>query len=228
MAVCQAPAKEFLMEFGFEADLNKVKETVSQSNAKNTHTKTHTIVTMGLLTAIVVVVQALAANIRLGMFSITLVLVPIAVGAALYGWKGGAWLGFVFGLVVMFTDTALFMAINPIGTILTVMLKGILAGLAAGLIYKPLAKKNELMAVIVTGVVVPIVNKGIFLLGCATFFLDTVRSWSADAGFANTAAYMLFGMTGFNFPIELGVNLILSTAIVRIIQLGRKKLNTGV
>lgn len=206
----------------FNAELKETKKS-SRWNAK----KTHTLVTMSLLTAIVVVVQLLAANIRLGMFSITLVLVPIAVGAALYGWKGGAWLGFVFGLVVMFTDTALFMAINPAGTIITVMLKGILAGLAAGLVYKPLAKKNELMAVIVTGVIVPLVNKGVFLLGCATFFLDTIRSWSVDSGYANTAIYMLFGMTGLNFPIELGVNLILSTAIVRIIQIGKKKLTSS-
>lgn len=185
----------------------------------------YTIVGLGLLTAIVVVLQLFASQIRIGgLFSITLCLAPIAIGAALYGWKGGVWLGFAFGLVVMFTDTALFFPINPAGTIITVMAKGMLAGLAAGLLFKPLAKKSDLFAVIVCGVVVPLVNKALFVAGCAIFFLDTVKSWAQSAEATSLVGYLFFGMTGFNFLVELGVNLVLSTAIVRIIQLGRKKL----
>ena len=106
-------------------------ENVKQAPAKG-KTNVYTIVGLGLLTAIVVVLQIFASNIKIGgLFSITLCLAPIAVGAALYGWKGGVWLGFAFGLVVMFTDTALFFPLNPFGTIVTVMLKGMLAGLAA-------------------------------------------------------------------------------------------------
>ncbi len=61
-----------------------------------TKEKTLMLAVMGVLTAIVIVLQALAIGIRFGTFSITLVLVPIVVGAALYGWKAGAWLGLVF------------------------------------------------------------------------------------------------------------------------------------
>ena len=46
------------------------------------------------------------------MFNITLVLVPIIVGAALYGWIAGVWLGLVFSIVVLFTDASLFLAIS--------------------------------------------------------------------------------------------------------------------
>ncbi len=184
-----------------------------------------TVVGLGLLTAIVIVLQLFASQLKIGgLFSITLCRAPISVGAALYGWKGGVWLGFAFGLVVMFTDTALFFPINPMGTIITVMVKGMLAGLAAGLLFKPLSKKSDLLAVIVCGVVVPLVNKLIFVAGCGIFFLDTVKQWAVGAEFTNVALYMFFGMTGFNFLVELGVNLILSTAIVRIIQVGRKRL----
>lgn len=185
----------------------------------------YTIVGLGLLTAIVVVLQLFASQIKIGgMFSITLCLAPIAIGAALYGWKGGVWLGFAFGLVVMFTDTTLFFPINPAGTIITVMAKGMLAGLAAGLLFKPLSKKSDIFAVIVCGIVVPLVNKAIFVAGCAVFFLDTVKTWASGAEATSLVAYLFFGMTGFNFLVELGVNLVLSTAIVRIIQIGRKKL----
>ena len=104
----------------------------------NTKIKTQTIVGLGLLTAIVVVLQAFALSIRFGVFTITLVLAPIIVGAALYKWRAGAWLGFVFGVVVLLTDAGAFLAVNIPGTIITCIAKGVLAGIVAGVIYKAL------------------------------------------------------------------------------------------
>ena len=98
--------------------------------------KTRTVVGMGILTAIVIVLQAMAIAIRFGTFSITLVLIPIVVGAALYGKLAGAWLGLVFGIVVLCTDAGAFLAISVPGTIVTCILKGVLAGFFAGVIYK--------------------------------------------------------------------------------------------
>ena len=62
---------------------------------------TKQVVGLGLITAIVIVLQFLGSFIKLGPFSVSLVLIPIVVGAALYGAKAGAWLGFVFGIVVL-------------------------------------------------------------------------------------------------------------------------------
>ena len=186
------------------------------------NTKTKNLVGIGLLTAVVVVLQALALGIRFVMFNITLVLVPIIVGVALYGYLAGVWLGAVFGLIVLFTDAGVFLAINIPGTIITCILKGVLAGMLAGLAYKALEKKNTLVAVIVPGVVAPIVNTGIFLLGCRLFFYDTIKEWAAGAGFANAGVYMLTAFVGLNFLVELAINLVLSTVIVRIIHIGRK------
>ncbi|MBP5198342.1 MAG: ECF transporter S component, partial [Lachnospiraceae bacterium] len=105
------------------------------------------IVGIGLLTAIVVVLQALAVGIRFGAFTITLTLAPIIIGAALFGPLVGAWLGFVFSIVVLITDAATFLAISIPGTIVTVILKGTLAGLFAGLVYVALEKRGKLLAV---------------------------------------------------------------------------------
>ena len=168
---------------------------------------TKTVVGMGLLTAIVIVLQALALNIRFGIFSITLVLVPIIVGAALYGWKAGAWLGFVFSVVVLLTDAGAFLAINIPGTIVTVLAKGTLAGLVAGVVYAALAKKfNKLSATVVAGILAPVVNTGIFVLGCFIFFYPTISEWAAGAGYENGAAYLIFGIVGLNFIVELAIN----------------------
>lgn len=199
-------------------------------NTKNTPSKgkkisTSTIVGIGLLTAIVVVLQFVSMALRFGTFSITLTLVPIVVGAALYGWKTGAWLGLVFGVAVLLTgDAAAFLAINIPGTIATVLVKGAMAGLCAGLVYRLVAKKNQVAAVLLSSITAPIVNTGIFLLGCRLFFYDTVQAWGAGLDFENTFVYMIVGLVGINFLIELGVNLVLNPAILQIIKIGKKKL----
>lgn len=185
---------------------------------------TKKIVGVGLFTAIVVVLQVLAVVIRpAGVFNISLVLVPIVVGAAMYGYKAGAWLGFVFGVVVLLTDASAFLAVNVPGTIITCILKGALAGLVSGLVYLALEKKNQIVAVFVSAIVCPIVNTGVFLLGCRIFFMDTINTWSAAAGYENAGAYMILGLVGVNFLIEMAINIVLSSVIVKIISIGKAK-----
>ena len=187
------------------------------------NSKTKNMVGVGLFTAIVVVLQFLGGGIRLGMFSISLVLIPIVVGAALYGWKSGAWLGFAFGAAVLLSgDAAAFLVVNPMATVLVVLVKGAACGLVAGLVYQLLKKINGTAAVFAAAVICPVVNTGIFLLGCQFFFLETVAQWAAAAGYENAAAYMFLGLAGFNFLIELGVNILLAPVIVRLIHIGKK------
>lgn len=185
--------------------------------------KTWTIVGLGMLTALVVVLQWFASGIKLGEFSITLTLVPIIVGAALFGWKAGAWLGFAFGMVVLFTpDVTFFMSISIPGTIITVLLKGVLAGMCAGIAYNLLSKKNQYAAVITAGVVSPVVNTGVFLLGCFTFFFKDYLSVFAESEGVSIIYFIIFYVIGFNFLVELAINLILASAIVMIINVVQK------
>ena len=188
-----------------------------------TNTKTSKVVGLGLFTAIVVVLQFLGSFIKFGPFSITLVLAPIVIGAALYGIGAGAYLGLVFGATVLISgDAAAFLTINPIGTVIIVLLKGMLAGLAAGLIYSLISKASSLAGVIVAGVVCPIVNTGIFLAGCYIFFQEWLVAVFGTTGFVTVVA----GLVGVNFIIEMGINMVLSTAIVKIINLGKKQLHS--
>lgn len=188
----------------------------------NTREKTLMLSFMGILTAIVIVLQALAIGIRFGTFNITLVLAPIVIGAAMYGWKAGAWLGLVFGIVVLFTDAGAFLAVSVPGTVITCILKGVLAGAASAAVYKLLENKSEWLAILAAAVVCPIVNTGVFLLGCLVFFLDTVSEWAAGFGYESVGAYFLFGFVGLNFLVELAINLCLSTVIVRILSIVKR------
>ncbi len=181
---------------------------------------TKTMVGVGLFTAIVVVLQLLGGGIKFGMFSISLVLVPIVVGSAVYGWKAGAWLGFAFGAAVLLSgDAAAFLAVDALGTVLVVLVKGIGCGLAAGVLYKLIARYNRILAVFMAAVICPVVNTGIFLLGCRIFFFETVAEWGAGLGFANATAYMFLGLAGVNFLIEMAVNIVLAPVIVRLIKI---------
>ena len=187
----------------------------------NVNKKTEALVGTAVLTAIVFVLQMMAVTIKLGTFSITLVLMPIVVGAALYGWKSGAWLGLAFGAAVLMSgDASLFMAVNAPGTIITVLAKGTAAGLCAGLVYKLLESKNQWLAIIAAAVVCPVVNTGIFLAGCFVFFLDTIKEW---AGTESLGIYVMTGLVGLNFVVELAINLVLSTVIERIVNAVRKR-----
>ena len=185
--------------------------------------KTKTVVGIGLFTAIVLVLQILVGGIKVGgLFSISLVLVPIVVGAAVYGIGAGAWLGFSFGIAVLLSgDAAAFLAVDVAGTILTVLVKGIGCGLVAALVYKAFAK-HKTLGVVMAAISCPIVNTGIFLVGCNLFFYDTVAQWGAQLGFANAADYMIFGLAGINFLVELATNILLAPVIIRLIKLGNK------
>lgn len=182
--------------------------------------KTRNLVGIGLFTAIVVVLQFLGGGIKFGMFSISLVLVPIVVGAAVYGWQAGGWLGFAFGAAVLLSgDAAAFLAIDPLATVCVVLIKGVACGVTAGLLYKLIGKANKTVGVFAAAIICPVVNTGVFLLGCWLFFLETVAQWGASLGFANAAEYMFLGLAGTNFLFELAVNLVLAPVIVRLIRI---------
>ena len=187
------------------------------------NSKTKKIVGIGLFTAIVLVLQFLGGSIRFGMFSISLVLVPIVVGAAIYGWQAGAWLGFIFGVAVLVSgDAALFLGFNVAGTIITVLLKGTLAGLAAAFLYKIFDKKNRYLAVSLAAITTPIVNTGIFFLGSMIFFFEDIQNyWSLEAG--EVTVFVVTGLIGFNFIVELILNLVLVPSVYRLVQIAKKK-----
>lgn len=182
------------------------------------------IITVGaVLTALVIILQFMGAFIRFGVFSVSLVLVPIVIGAATCSVGVSAWLGFVFGVVVLLSgDAAPFMSINMVGTIITVLVKGTACGLVAGIVYKLLVKWNSFAGVLGASLICPIVNTGIFLLGCQLFFLDGITAWGTEAGYTNVVAYMFLGLAGGNFIFELITNLILGPAAATLIKTIKK------
>ena len=179
---------------------------------------------LALLTAMVAVLAYFGGFIKIGgLASISLTLIPIVLGAALCGPTSGAWLGAVSGAVFFMTaDSAFWLGLSVPGTIITVMTKGILAGLCAGLVYKLLEKRNRYLAVIVSAIVCPIVNTGIFLIGCLLFFMDTVTAGATGQNMS-VFAYLIIFFVGLNFVFELLTNIVLSPAILRILNIRKRR-----
>ncbi len=172
---------------------------------------------LGLMTALVLILHAMGAFLRFGMFSISPVLVPIALGAIVCGPIGGAWLGGVSAMYILFTgQAAIFLGINAAGTVITVLLKGLLCGAASGWFYNAIEKKNPLLAVTVAAIACPIVNTGIFFIGCLVFFLPAL---AAEAGDTNVLIYILTTYIGGNFIFEFVVNLFFCPIIGRLVKL---------
>lgn len=79
----------------------------------------------------------------------------------------GCWLGLVFGAVVLLPgDAGLFLAADPGGAIVTVLSKGIACGAAAGLCCRWLPPRYPRLSILLSALAAPLVNTGVFLLGC--------------------------------------------------------------
>ena len=186
------------------------------------HKQIQKMVGLAIFTAVVIVLQLLGSFIKVGSFSISLVLIPIVVGAAVYGAGAGAFLGGVFGVVVTIacingSDVGgnLLFTQSPALTILICMVKGIAAGAAAGWVYRLLAGKNAYLAVAVSALAAPVVNTGLFCLGMRFFFYDTLVAWAAGQ---SLVYYVFIGLIGVNFLLETLINLVCSPISLRILN----------
>ncbi|MBQ9679634.1 MAG: ECF transporter S component [Ruminococcus sp.] len=192
----------------------------------NVKKNTYRLTGLAILTAIIIVLQIFTTFVKFGPFSITLALIPMVVGAAMYGVGAGAYLGAVLGVIVTImcitggdVGGAMVWAANPVLCAIMCVLKTAMAGLVAGLIYKALSGKNKFVAVLLAAIASPIVNTGIFIIGMLVFFKDLLAAW---AGGSDLLTYIIVGLTGVNFLVELGVNVILTPVVVKIIDAVKK------
>ncbi|MBQ9953100.1 MAG: energy-coupled thiamine transporter ThiT [Clostridia bacterium] len=185
---------------------------------------------LGLLLAVVVVLQYIGNFIPV-VAGINLTLIPIVVGAALLGPTGGLILGLACGLMTLFTPMAQgIMSYSPLMALLICFGKTGLAGFAAGWFYRWIAKKNRHIGIITASVATPIINTGLFVLGCS--LLVDYFIGNPDAGFGTVAAGTSVGafmgmicvMIAPNFIIEFLANAIASTAIYQVVKVVEKRI----
>ena len=191
---------------------------------KNKSIKTERLVLLALLSAMVAVLAYFGGFIKIGgLASVSLKLIPVVIGATLLGPLSGAWLGAVAGAVFFITpDSAFWLGLSIPGTVITVMVKGVLSGFFAGVVYRLLERFNRYLAVLVSAIVCPVVNTGIFLIGSLIFFMDTVSAGAVGEGMT-VGGYLIIFFVGLNFVFELLANIIMSPSIVRLLDIAKRK-----
>ncbi|MGP1611822.1 MAG: ECF transporter S component, partial [Catonella sp.] len=194
------------------------------------NTKTGRLVGMGILIALVIVLQTFASGFKIANFAPPLSLIPIIIGAILFGELCGAMLGLIFGIVVVVAVlsgaepfSTLMLNHNPVMTVLICLFKGAAAGYLSGVAYKLLSSKNNLCALIISSIITPIVNTGIFTIGMLTVFYKLVNDTAVSAGANNTITFFFTVFIGINFLIEVIFVAVLVPAISNIISIIKKK-----
>ena len=192
--------------------------------------KVKKLVGLATLTALVVGLQFLSNYVSFGSVSITLALIPVAVGAILYGPLAGLFLGAVMGGIALAApSTATFLQHNLVATIFLCLIKTGVAGLVSGYLFKLFAfiakkqenvnKKKALFAagIIVAALVVPVINTGLFIVGASIFFIDLFGDFITIINLVITT----------NFLIEFLVSAILSPALVTLVKVLTRQYDLG-
>ena len=170
---------------------------------------------IAILASIEIILQFIGNSIAFGPVSINLSLIPMALGAILFGPWCGLFLGLLNSIfVLMAPSTMLFYNVSVVGTVVTVLVKSSAAGFIGGLLYM-LLKKNNLLATIVTSLSLPVINTGLFVAGSLIFFREFLEANSG--AFANIYEFLFIGMIGWNFVFELATSIVLVYPIYRII-----------
>lgn len=163
-----------------------------------------------------------------GAFSITLMTVPVALGAACTGIGGGAILGFVFGLTsflqafgigfIIDPSAAPLFGESPLGYTVTCFLPRITTGLVASLIFTLFERKKRvnLAAYILTCASVPVLNTALFMSSYILFYSDT--------SFGGAVMTVLLTILTLNFLVELLTTTVIGTAVSRVIYKQVRKL----
>ena len=184
-----------------------------------------------ILLALVIVLQAFGGSVSIGAVQLNFTLIPIVLGAILFGKWSGSLLGFACGVVVLVQVImglspfyVVIWANNPVVTMFTCVVKTTVAGFLAGLAYELIAKKNSLAAVFTASAIVPVVNTALFIVGCLCMNKSIgIFQDSIEMGGMNVLVFILVGLVTFNFFIELAINLVVSPALHRVIGVVEKR-----
>lgn len=177
---------------------------------------------LAIFTAVTIVLQIISYFVKIGTFNLSLVLIPIVLVGVLFGPKYGGYLGLVFGIItylaaMMGVDlggNVLFNA-SPLVLLALCLTKGFLCGFVSALLSNKIARKNVTLGALVGALSAPIINTGVFLIFAFLGFNDIMYAW---ANGTNILEYVIIGLVGINFVIELLINIVLSPAIIRVIH----------
>ncbi len=202
----------------YENESDDADSTIENEECKpHKNNRVRKITGVALFIAIEIVLSFISNYVQTGQVNLNLALIPIIIGACAYGPIVGLALGILNGVITLTAPATLgvFFVVNPAATVFLCLLKTGLAGLVSGLIYKALYK-HKLIAAILSSVVVPVVNTGLFILGTYAFFIDVYSA--ANVNGINVYEFVLVSVLSVNFAIESVLCLVVSPAILKVLD----------
>lgn len=189
---------------------------------------TKQLVEMALLIAIILLMAFTPIGyIKTLGLEITLIVVPVAVGAVTLGPTAGAVLGAVFGLTSyiqcfgMSPFGAVLLGINPISTFVVCFVSRLLMGWLTGLIYQGLKKIKPIskFAVVIANLIGPLLNTFFFMSTLVIFFYNTeyIQGIASSMGVSNALAFVV-AFVGVNGLVEAVACFIIGSAISKALQ----------
>ncbi|WMJ82714.1 ECF transporter S component [Oscillospiraceae bacterium LTW-04] len=192
------------------------------SNLKKKHGASKMVRT-ALLTAIIFVMAFTPLGyFKTGGLSITLLSVPVIIGAIVMGPMTGAVLGLAFGVTSLIQcfglepfGTAL-MGINPVGTILTCLVPRVIMGFLTGVVFAALSRmdKKKLLSFAATSFLGALFNTLFFMTFLVLFFYKTDFIQKIVTGMGTRSAFSFaLAFVGINGLIEAVACCVLAGAI---------------
>ncbi|MFI3173657.1 MAG: ECF transporter S component [Bacillota bacterium] len=157
---------------------------------------------------------------------ISLITIPVAIGAMLLGKKAGLILGTLFGLTSFYQcfgaspfGTMLF-GISPVGSFLMRVPTRALMGFLTGLIFEVLYKKmnGSARTYFLTGAMAALLNTILFMAVFVLFFFQTPEVAQINEGFGNLNVLgFIFAFVGINGLLEVPATSIIGGTVSRAI-----------
>ena len=163
--------------------------------------------------------------IRTPGLSVTLLTIPVAVGAIILGPKGGAVCGLAFGatsfymaLTGRFAFAAMLLSISPVGTFITCIVARVLEGWLTGLIFAALYKKasTKKISYYIASLACPLLNTLFFMGFLCIFFYNTeyIQGIASGLGVGNPILFVT-AFVGIQGLIEAGICFVIGSIVSR-------------
>ena len=192
------------------------------------------LVRVSVLVAIMLLLEVTGLGmIKTAGLEITILMVPVIVGAIVMGPAAGAVLGGVFGCISFWECFGkswfgtMLLGINPVFTFIVCVPTRVLAGWLCGLAFKGLNKldKTNLWSFGAAGLIGALCNTVLFMTTLCLCFYNTefIQGFVQQMGSANPFMFVV-AFVGINGLIEAGVCLVTGAAIAKAVVYSRGKL----
>ena len=198
------------------------------------HIEISYMVELGALMAIVLIMAFTPLGyIPTPLIKISLISIPVAVGAILLGPSAGLILGTIFGLTSVIQSISgdglgpLMMQIAPISNVIVRLPTRMLMGWLTGMIYLALKdSKLRTFSIPLACLSAPLLNTILYMTTLCLLFFNKpeVQDWATSAGLPikNVFAFVS-AMVGFNAVFEATASFIIGTAVTKALMVALKK-----